>query len=136
MGNLAKWWRLFSCYKIPAYAAFDNDAEEDKDSKKRSDLLSALQVTAEAQKALLQTTELRIEPHVAVFGKNFEVCMRAIGGKQYELLEREAQQKFRLSLERSKPLIARHVAEKLPIEKDSEIEKALKKLVAAISASK
>lgn len=29
VGNLAKWWRLFTAYQIPVYVIFDNDSSED-----------------------------------------------------------------------------------------------------------
>src|SRR5262249_37670725 len=39
VGNLAKWWRFFTAYGIPTYPMFDNDAKDDPDQKKRSDIL-------------------------------------------------------------------------------------------------
>ncbi len=44
VGNLAKWWRLFSAYGIPTYFVFDNDSKDDRAGAKRSDLLATLGV--------------------------------------------------------------------------------------------
>jgi predicted ATP-dependent endonuclease of OLD family len=49
VGNLAKWWRFFTAYGIPTYPIFDNDAKDDPDEKKRSDILSAIGVEAAVQ---------------------------------------------------------------------------------------
>ncbi len=50
VGNLAKWWRLFTAYEIPTYVLFDNDgSQDDPQGIKRQDLLQALEVPAREQ---------------------------------------------------------------------------------------
>jgi putative ATP-dependent endonuclease of OLD family len=106
-GNLAKWWRLFTAYKIPTYIIFDNDREDDTDGRKR---LDALRTIGEADPdEVLSETDFRIENGYAVFGSNFEVCLRSVF-TSYEGLEDEARQFLNTN---SKPLIARYVARKL-----------------------
>jgi hypothetical protein len=57
------------------------------------------------------------------------------GGK-YQELEKEAQEKFGLSSERSKPLIARYVAERIPVQGGSEMETKFKALAASLNSLK
>jgi putative ATP-dependent endonuclease of OLD family len=136
VGNLAKWWRFFTAYEIPTYPIFDNDAKDDPDQKKRSDLLTALGFDAKAQTELLNAKEWIVLPKVGIFGKNFEESLRLMFGEQYLKLEKEAQEKFGLSPERSKPLIARHVAETIPVDAGSNAEKKLTEFARAIDALK
>ena len=136
VGNLAKWWRFFTAYGIPTYPIFDNDAKDDGDQKKRSDLLTALGLDAKAQAKLLNSKEWIIQSNLSVLGKNFEECFRVVFGEKYPALEKEAQDKFGLFPERSKPLIARHVAERIAVEADSNAEKKLKEFANAIDALK
>jgi putative ATP-dependent endonuclease of OLD family len=137
VGNLAKWWRFFTAYEIPIYTAFDNDAKgEDADKKKRSDLLTALGLNAKAQEEILSAKDWIIGPLLCVFGKNFEESMRLGFGGKYQELEKEAQEKFGLSPERSKPLIGRYVAERIPVGAGSEMEKKFKALAASLNSLK
>jgi putative ATP-dependent endonuclease of OLD family len=136
VGNLAKWWRFFTAYGIPTYPIFDNDAKDDADQKKRSDLLTALEMDAKAQAKFLNSKEWIVQPSVSVLGKNFEECFRVVFGNKYPALEKEAQDKFGLFPERSKPLIARHVAERIAVDAGSNAEKKLKEFSGAIDALK
>jgi putative ATP-dependent endonuclease of OLD family len=136
VGNLPKWWRFFTAYGIPTYPIFDNDAKDDTDQKKRSDLLTALGIDAKTQTDFLNAKEWIIQPNLSVLGKNFEECFRTVFGEKYPALEKEAQDRFGLFPERSKPLIARHVAEKVPVDVGSSAEKKLKEFSAAIDALK
>lgn len=136
VGNLAKWWRFFMAYGIPTYPVFDNDAKDDADQKKRSDLLTALGAPAKAQAKLLDSKEWIVQPSVSILGKNFEECFRVVFGEKYLALEKEAREKFGLFPERSKPLMARHVAERIPLDAGSNAEKKLKEFSGAIGAMK
>jgi len=136
VGNLAKWWRFFAAYSIPTYPIFDNDAKDDADQKKRSDLLTALGIDAKTQAKLLSSTEWIIQSNVAIFGKNFEECLRSVFGDKYQALEKEAQDRFGLFPERSKPLIARNVAERISVDAGSNHEKKLKEFCSAVDAMK
>ncbi|SRR6266404_1451937 len=61
---------------------------------------------------------------------------RVVFGDKYPALEKEAQDKFGLFPERSKPLIARHVAERIPVDAGSNAEKKLKEFSSAVEALK
>jgi len=128
VGNLAKWWRFFTAFGIPVYPIFDNDASDDADKTKRSDLLTALGLDGKKQASLLATTEWLVGPNVSVFGNNFEECLLVVLGQEYQALEQEAQKKFGLSAQQSKPLVARYVAERVQIAADSNGAKRLKEL--------
>jgi putative ATP-dependent endonuclease of the OLD family len=134
VGNLAKWWRFFTAFGIPTYPIFDNDAKDDGDQKKRSDLLTALGIDGGTQAKLLKSTAWIIQATVSVFGKNFEECLRVELGAKYQGLEKEAQEKFGLSPDKSKPLIARYVADTIPIDAGSNVEKKLKEFAKAVEA--
>lgn len=132
VGNLAKWWRLFSAYGIPTYAIFDNDAEEASEAEKRSDLLTAIGVPEREHEQLVSATEWTIGGSCTVFGRNFEETMRATFGAAYTDLEDEARDTFGLSIKQSKPLVARYVAERLTLEEGSTGYGKLASLAAAI----
>ena len=121
-GNLAKWYRFFTAYRIPTYIIFDNDAKNDEDGIKRADVLEALGVETSEIGALTSTEDWIIEDKFAIFGKDFETTFRTlIPG--YPDLEEEARQK---GLQGAKPLIARYVAER--VEFGEEAQPARKKL--------
>lgn len=111
-GNLAKWWRLFTAYGIPVYIVFDNDAHEDQDAKLRTDALITIGIQDDEEiREAISTDDWLVRPTYAVFGKNFESCMkRYFPG--YEQLEREVREIFG----DSKPIVARCVAQKLCID--------------------
>jgi len=121
-GNLAKWHRFFTAYRIPTYVIFDNDAKNDTDGIKRADVLRALGVVASVIPRLLSVVDWIIEDHFAIFGKDFETTLRALIPK-YSELEEEAKQR---GLQGSKQLIARYVA--LHVEFGEEEQAALEKL--------
>jgi hypothetical protein len=93
-------------------------------------------MNAKAQSKLLNSKEWIIQPKVSILGKNFEECFRIVFGDKYRALEKEAQDKFGLFPERSKPLIARHVAERIPVDAGSNAEKKLKEFSGAVEALK
>lgn len=116
VGNLAKWWRLFTAYGVPVYVIFDNDAGDDPDAFKRKDILKTLGVPNERFHGLLGGAQWVVEDGFSIFGHNFEETMRSQFGQAYINLETEARDSIGLSAERSKPLVARYVAEHLPQE--------------------
>jgi len=113
VGNLAKWWRFFSAYHIPTYVVFDNDSKEDAKGERREDLLLALGIPRHKWSGVMRSDKWVILDHFAVFGNNFEECLRTHFGQTYDRLEQEAQKQFGLTASQSKPLIARYVAEKM-----------------------
>lgn len=104
-GNLAKWWRFFSAYKIPVYVIFDNDGKDDEKSIKRQDILKTLGVSDKDLPALISTHDWVITDRFSVFGIDFEDTMRKAFSKYSEL---EISTKEILG--DSKPIVARSVA--------------------------
>lgn len=106
-GNLAKWWRLFTAYGFPVYIVFDNDASEDNDGRRRRDVLMTIGEGDPA--AILRLRAVQITNSYAVFGTNFETCLRELFP---HYTEEEGRAREFLHTD-SKPLIARHVAREL-----------------------
>jgi putative ATP-dependent endonuclease of OLD family len=131
VGNLAKWWRFFSAYGIPTYVVFDNDTKDDVAGAKRSDLLTALGVAEDRQSAYLSTSEWVVEEKFSVFGADFETIMRARFQPDYDRLEEEARRLHRFGRD-SKPLVARYVAQRLPLEEYREAIDGITRLGHAI----
>ena len=121
-GNLAKWYRFFSAYRIPTYVVFDNDAKNDKDGIKRADVLKALGVEASEVGTLTSTEDWIIRDKFAIFGKDFETTFRALIPR-YSDFEEEAKQG---GLQGAKPLIARYVAERVEFGEEERV--AMEKL--------
>jgi putative ATP-dependent endonuclease of the OLD family len=119
VGNLAKWWRFFTAYEIPTYVIFDNDAKDDKDGRRRADVLTALGYPQDKQGAVLQSQEGGVAKRFAVLGINFEEAMRRRFGSAYVELEQEALDVFELSPNQSKPLVARYVARHIELKPES-----------------
>lgn len=114
-GNLAKWWRIFTAYKIPVYVIFDNDDEDDEDKKKREDILKTLK--EENISNIINKADILIQDQYTVFGKDYETSLRALF-PNYSVLEQETK---KIIEARAKPFAARYVAEKLVGQKnDSE----------------
>jgi len=112
-GNLAKWWRFFTAYGIPTFLTFDNDTKEDDDGKKRKDVLATIGITDEPKVGdIINTGNWYIDDICCVFGRDFEQTMRD-SFPVYKQLEEDAKQ----AIGDSKPLVARHVAEKLELNK-------------------
>jgi putative ATP-dependent endonuclease of OLD family len=107
-GELAKWWRLFTAYKIPCYVCFDNDAEDDDKKSKRRDFLKTIGLEDAEQEDILQTEEWLINDKYCVFGKDFEDTLRKSFSKYKEI-----EDVIKTELGDSKPLIAREVAKNL-----------------------
>jgi putative ATP-dependent endonuclease of OLD family len=132
VGNLAKWIRLFTAYGIPTFVIFDNDAGDDAQGQKRTDLLTTIGVPADEHDEVMATEQLRVETTWAVMGVDFEVCMRRYFGDDYTTLDEQA--KAAVPGRAGKPLRARAVAIKLTLQADTEGHAKLTKLVAALRA--
>lgn len=132
VGNLAKWWRLFSAYHIPTYVVFDNDARDDKDGVKRSNLLATLGVPENRHADYMASTDWVIEDRFCVFGGDFELTMRAGFQPEYEVLEDDARALHGFGQD-SKPLLARHVAQQLTLDAFPEARARVVRLAEAIT---
>lgn len=113
-GNIAKWWRLFTIYKIPVYVIFDNDKKDDEDGKKREDILKTL--GEQSVQEILDANDILIKNQYTVFGKDFETSLRSVF-PGYSRLEKEAREIIEAG---GKPFIARYVATKLSENKGKE----------------
>jgi len=111
-GNLAKWWRMFTAFKIPVYVIFDNDDEDDGDKRKREDILKTLK--EENTNDIINKTDILIQNQYTVFGKDYETSLRTVFSN-YSKLEQEAKNIIEAG---AKPFISRYVAEKLVEQKD------------------
>lgn len=128
-GNLAKWWRLFTLYKIPTFICFDNDAKtEDKDGSRRKDALKAIGIKDAELDGVLGIEKWSISERFCVFGKDFETTMRAtfadytdIEAKNIEILGSS-----------SKNLIARETAKLINLSNDSEGKNQMTTLIESI----
>ena len=132
VGNLAKWYRLFTAYGIPAYVIFDNDTSDDGSGARRTDLLSTLGVVDDAHEEIMSTTELHIEDSWAVMGVDFESVLRQYFGDAYVDLDEAAKEASPGTA--GKPLRARTVAHDLPLEPGHDGADLLHNLVARLSA--
>ncbi len=119
VGNLPKWWRLFTAYEIPTYVVFDSDSKDDKSGTRRSDVLSTLGINSDLITELSNSLEWRVEERFCVFGPDFETCMRSSFAPQYETFENLAKSRLGLGLKLSKPLAARYVANRLSPSEDN-----------------
>lgn len=75
-GNLAKWWRLFTLYKIPTFICFDNDVKYDDAGIHRKDSLKAIGIQDEQIQEILKANDWNISDNFCVFGVDFEKTMR------------------------------------------------------------
>ncbi len=108
-GELAKWWRLFTAYRIPCYVCFDNDAETDERNNKRKDFLKTMGLNDTEQENIFQTDAWLISEKYCVFGKDFEDTFRK-NFSGYESLEGTIKKN---ELGDSKPLVAREIAKRI-----------------------
>lgn len=135
-GNLAKWWRMFTAYGIPTYVIFDNDPEHDNSGVKRRDTLRAIRETDIEE--VLSKEELFVKDLYAVFGTDFETCLRSMFScYNYESLEDEAGDFVPSG---AKPFTARYVAKKICATCDSEEQpwdefRELVKMISCCTAS-
>lgn len=108
-GNLAKWWRFFRAYGIPAFLTFDNDVSGDPQGEKRRDALKTIKLEDNEINQIIATDDWNIGCLYCVFGEDFEETLRH-SFSDYASLESQAKAK----IGDSKPLVARYVAEELP----------------------
>jgi|SRR5690554_956462 len=107
-GNLSKWWRFFTCYQIPTFVCFDNDATNDDNGNKRKDALKAIGIPEEELGNLLSIDNWNINDNFCVFGIDYEVTMRH-SFSDYTTFETEERER----LSTSKPILAREVAKRI-----------------------
>ncbi len=128
-GNLAKWWRLFTLYQIPTFICFDNDIKtEDKDGSRRKDALKAIGIPEEELEGVLSSADWSINQKFCVFGKDFEITMRA-SFAGYADIEEQIIEKLGSS---SKNLIARETAKLINLPEDSEGKNKMTELIGVI----
>lgn len=128
-GNLAKWWRLFTLYKIPTFICFDNDAKtEDKDSSRRKDALKAIGISDEELEAVLSIENWSASDRFCVFGADFETTMRA-SFSDYIKIEKQTIETLGSN---SKNLIARETAKLVDLQCDSEGKNQMNDLIERI----
>ncbi|MGH3021965.1 MAG: TOPRIM nucleotidyl transferase/hydrolase domain-containing protein, partial [Gaiellaceae bacterium] len=135
VGNLARWFRLFSAYGIPVYVIFDNDNEVDPEARRRDDLFAALRLDEETKTGLLQAETLVVDPGIAVFGRNFEDTLRGWFLDDYDEQERAGREVYGLTGEASKPLLGRYIAEQLVLEEGTGPWNGFTTFAEAINAS-
>tara|TARA_R110000744_G_scaffold114988_1_gene215054 strand:- start:5673 stop:7328 length:1656 start_codon:yes stop_codon:yes gene_type:complete len=107
-GNLAKWWRFFSCYGIPTFVCFDNDSKDDKKAIKRAEALKAIGIDDGRIQELLTSEDWNINENFCVFGLDFETTMRNSFARYSEI---ELEESERLGF--SKPIVAKAVAQRM-----------------------
>jgi putative ATP-dependent endonuclease of OLD family len=111
-GNIPKWYRLFSYFQIPIFVIFDNDIASDSNTRKRRDIFAALGYR-DAQKIdeALSITDWKIGKKICIFGKNYETSLQQYL-PSYEEIKRDAINR----VGDSKPIVARHIAERMPFD--------------------
>lgn len=130
-GNLAKWWRLFTLYKIPTFVCFDNDSKDDDEKGiKRMDALKAIGIAEEELKNILSADNWAMSDKFCVFGKDFETTMRA-SFDDYSSIEKNVAEQLGSS---SKNLIARETARLIALNIDSEGKKQFQALIETVKA--
>ncbi|HEY5747624.1 MAG TPA: AAA family ATPase [Chryseolinea sp.] len=107
-GNLAKWWRMFTAFRIPTFICFDNDHSDDAVGNKRTDALRAIGIVDGDIANLLTSMDWNIGERYCVFGGNFERTFRN-SFDEYGAFETEERQR----LGGSKPIVAKAVAKRL-----------------------
>lgn len=131
-GNLAKWWRLFTLYKIPTYICFDNDvrSKDDENGSRRKDALKAIGIPEADLDGVLGIDDWNISDQFCVFGTDFETTMRASFEDYAEI---EAEQKELLG-SNSKHIIARETAKRVAIDVESVGQQRLLEVIERIKA--
>ena len=108
-GNIPKWYRLFSYFKIPIFVIFDNDNKDDSDARKRRDILSTLGYREDIKiDRVLNISDWKIGRKICIFGRDYETTLQQYS-PIYEELKRDAINR----VGDSKPIVARHIAERM-----------------------
>ena len=132
-GSLARWWRLFTLYKIPTFICFDNDSKGDDESGvKRKDALKAIGIKDGELEAILGFETWKIADRFCVFGKDFETTLRS-SFDDYEKVEASNTEILGSS---SKNLIARETARLINLEVASIGKEQLSNLIDGIKGMK
>ena len=107
----AKWWRLFTVFKIPTFICFDNDvrSKDDDNQSRRKDALKAIGIPESELDGVLSIEDWNISDKFCVFGTDFEETMR---GSFEDYLEIEERKKVEFGTS-SKHIIAREVAKEV-----------------------
>lgn len=135
IGNIAKWFRLYTALGIECFCIFDTDSDKaGKDaanlSAKRQDIMAALGRDASVANAEnLSTAAIAVELGYATLNPNFEGAVATIFGLAWAIHYAEAE----LLVGDSKPLRARYAAEKVAAQLPAEAATALDRLVRAVS---
>lgn len=113
LGNLAKWFRLFTAFGIPCYSVFDTDSnltgqKAVQPAAQRADLFAAMGVGIPA----LTADPLFVAQDYATFDETFEPGVKALLGAPWEALYEES---AAVVGEGTKPLRARYAAERLKL---------------------
>lgn len=122
-GELAKWWRLFTAYKIPCYVCFDNDSDDDNQGNKRKDFLKTIGLKDNDLSNILQKEDWLVTEKYCVFGKDFENTFKNSFSEYTNIEER-----IKNELGDSKPLVAKEVAKLICNENYNEKDNGWKKL--------
>jgi len=131
VGNLAKWYRLFTIMEIPCYIVMDSDSDKkDKGERERDrrDILTALSEDPNLANEL-SGSPLYVSESFSAFDCNFDVAACVMFDRWAEL--REEAKEF---VGDSKPLQARFAAERLLVDDISGSSRDLLRLARSIRA--
>lgn len=116
IGNLARWWRLFAAYGIPAFVVFDRDSDDDVSGARRADLLTTIGLDDSELVAETADNPMWTGTSHAVFSPAFEQAMGSLFPLNFDDLATRGRER----LGGSKVLCARYVVERLPLDQDAE----------------
>lgn len=131
-GNLAKWWRLFTLFKIPTFICFDNDSKNDTKGGQRKDALKAIGIPEEDLDGLLTVKDWNVSDGFCVFGVDYETSMTA-SFPDYSTIGKEKAEEFGTS---SKHIVAKETAKSVDLESETEGNKRLLELIEKIKSLK
>lgn len=131
VGNLAKWYRLFTILEIPSYVIMDSDSDKTDKTKAererdRKDILTALSEDPNLANEL-SGSPLYVGDSFSAFDSNFESAASLMFHRWDELCE-----EAREVVGDSKPLQARFAAERIHV---PEISDTSRNLLATLAAS-
>lgn len=116
IGNIAKWYRLYTALGIDCFPLFDTDSNETKQREieklrnQRLDIAAALGMTTDpAENATIEEASLIVNQNHAMMNPDFEGTMTSLFGSHWERLYSEASS----VVGDSKSLRARYAAQKL-----------------------
>lgn len=128
-GNLAKWWRLFTLYKLPVFVCFDNDGKSDDTGAHRVDTLKAIGLNSEELQKVLGISDWNVSDNYCVFGIDFESTMRT-SFEDYKSLEEENRATFGTT---SKHIVAKETAKQVNLSIESPGRNRLLELIEKLS---